>query len=70
MLDKTLNVDGDLIDAIGGTVAAARLFDVTPQAVSRWRTHGIPKARRMYLELARPDIFEPFAQAEAVSDAA
>lgn len=56
MLDESAGVDSGLIDALGGTVAAARLFDVTPQAVSHWRRHGIPKPRRMYLELLRPDL--------------
>jgi len=45
-----------LIDALGGTVAAARLFEVRPQAVSQWRRQGIPKPRMMFLTLLRPDL--------------
>ena len=48
-----------IIDQLGGTNAAAALCDVTAQAVSQWRTDGIPHARLMYLKLARPDIFAP-----------
>lgn len=45
-----------LIDALGGTVAAARVFEVRPQAVSQWRRQGIPKSRIMFLALLRPDL--------------
>lgn len=47
----------ELIDALGGTVAAARMFEVTPQAVTQWRRAGIPKPRLMFLRVARPDLF-------------
>jgi hypothetical protein len=47
-----------LIDALGGTVAAARVFEVRPQAVSQWRRQGIPKPRMMFLALLRPDLNE------------
>lgn len=65
--------DSAIIDMLGGTVATAKLCLVVPQAVSQWRRNGIPTARRMYLELARPDLFQrvsadpapaPVAQAE------
>ncbi len=46
-----------LIDQLGGTVATATLAEVTPAAVSQWRRTGIPKARLMFLRLARPEIF-------------
>lgn len=45
-----------LIDALGGTVETAKLCDVSSQAVSQWRQFGIPKARRMYLLLLRPEL--------------
>lgn len=47
-----------IIDALGGTAEVARLCDVKPPSVSEWRTSGIPKARLMFLKLARPDVFE------------
>lgn len=47
-----------LIDKIGGTVAAARVFEVSPQAVSKWRRDGIPRARLMYIKAIRPDLFD------------
>lgn len=48
--------DSELIDALGGTAEVARLCDVKPPSVSEWRLTGIPRARRMYLMLIRPDI--------------
>lgn len=45
-----------IIDALGGTNAVAELCEVTPQAVSQWREDGIPKARLMFLRVARPDV--------------
>ena len=46
-----------IIDSLGGTNEVARLCEVSAQAVSQWRTDGIPHARLMYLKLARPEIF-------------
>lgn len=47
-----------IIDALGGTVVVAGMFEITAGAVSQWRaTNEIPKARLMYLRLARPDVF-------------
>ena len=46
-----------IIERIGGTVKTAELCQVTPGAVSQWLDAGIPKARLMYLRLARPDAF-------------
>lgn len=36
----------------------AALCRVTDSAVSHWRQQGIPEARRMFLELARPELFK------------
>lgn len=60
MLD-TPSKDSQIIDALGGSCAVAALCNVTSQAVSQWRRSGIPEARRMYLQLLRPDAF-PAAQ--------
>lgn len=46
-----------IIDALGGSTEVARLCRVTVGAVSQWRHDGIPHARLMYLQLARPDVF-------------
>lgn len=50
--------DQEIIDRIGGSSEVARLCQVTVGAVSQWRTDGIPRARLMYLRLARPDVFK------------
>lgn len=51
--------DAQLIDRLGGPVALATLCDVSSQAVSQWKRYGIPKARRQFLRLARPDVGWP-----------
>lgn len=48
-----------IIDALGGTGPVARLCEVNDSAVSQWRKDGIPRARLMFLRLARPDVFKP-----------
>ena len=48
--------DIEIIDDLGGTAAAARLFDVSMAAICQWRKRGIPKARRMYIELKWPEL--------------
>lgn len=42
-----------VIDKLGGTAAVAKLFRIRPPSVCKWRSEGIPKARVMYLEVAR-----------------
>lgn len=53
-MDINANV---VIDKLGGTGATAKLCKTSPGAVSQWRKDGIPQARLMFLELARPDVF-------------
>ena len=52
----SVHPDSPLIDDLGGPTAVAALCQVSPQAVSQWRRDGIPKARRMYLAVIRPDL--------------
>ena len=54
---KKRHPDSDLIDRAGGTSAVAKLLGIKPPSVTAWREKGIPQARRMYLELAMPEIF-------------
>lgn len=51
------HADSELIDKLGGTTKAAEFFEVKPSSISEWRRTGLPKARMMYLRLARPDLF-------------
>ncbi|RBB42002.1 hypothetical protein DPV79_05230 [Burkholderia reimsis] len=46
-----------MIDAFGGTAATAQLCEVRMPSVSEWRRNGIPRARLLFLKLARPDLF-------------
>lgn len=57
-----------IIDELGGTNAVARLCEIEPASVSEWRKTGIPKARLMFLRLARPEVFQ--ADPAAPQDAA
>ena len=47
----------EIIDALGGPVAVARLCEGEPPSVSEWRHRGIPRARLMFLRLAHPELF-------------
>lgn len=47
----------EIIDALGGTSKTARLCGVKDPSVSEWRKEGIPPARLMFLQLARPKVF-------------
>ena len=62
---KTQHPDAALIEAMGGTSVVADLCRIKPPSVSEWKRDGIPKARRDYLSLLRPDVFGPPPQ-EAV----
>jgi hypothetical protein len=61
--------DSDLINKLGGTFKVARLCDITPQAVSQWRTQGIPDSRRQFLSLRHPNIvvYTPKAARDSTS---
>lgn len=48
----------DVIDALGGTFRVAELCEVRPPSVSGWRKYGIPRARMMFLRVAKPEILE------------
>lgn len=49
--------DKDIIKRLGGTTKVAELCEVTKQAVSQWKTNGIPKTQRKYLRAVRPEAF-------------
>lgn len=51
--------DSEIIDRMGGPGRVGDLCEVSSQAVSQWRKTGIPKARRQYLALVRPEAFVP-----------
>jgi hypothetical protein len=46
-----------IIDALGGTSETARLCEVSPPAVTQWRSKGIPKPHLRYLRTVKPEIF-------------
>ena len=56
-MDKEFTPD-EIIDALGGTSKTAQLCKVKDPSVSEWRRFGIPSARMMFIEIARPDIFK------------
>lgn len=61
--------DEQIIEALGGTSAVAKLCEVTLPSVSEWKQKGIPRARRMYLQVIRPEVFEAIANPSASNDA-
>lgn len=66
------NIDASaIIDALGGTSAVAKMFDIKPPSVSEWRElNRIPKARLMYLRVVRPDVFAGQAATSAQTTSA
>lgn len=68
--------DDTLIDRAGGTAEVARLFEISPQAVSQWRRTGMPKVRRQLLAFLKPEAFraaaneQPKAESSEARDAA
>lgn len=49
--------DAEIIEDLGGTYRVAALCGVKPPSVSEWKKTGIPQARRMYLQLLQPEVF-------------
>lgn len=57
-----------VIDRLGGVCAAARFFEIEPPSICDWRENGVPKARGMYLKLARPDVFAAASKPNPIKD--
>ncbi|EJZ58495.1 hypothetical protein I1A_002823 [Pseudomonas fluorescens R124] len=60
----------EIIDALGGTFRVAELCEVRPPSVSDWRKYGIPRARMMFLRIARPEVFKELDAQSAKKSAA
>lgn len=57
-----------IVDALGGDVKAAEFFEISRQAVAKFRKENhIPRARMLHLKAARPELFDV---AEQEQDAA
>jgi len=49
-MEKTTDLPtSKIIDLMGGPTEIARMCNVSPQAVSQWRQHGIPKGQLVIL---------------------
>jgi len=46
----------ELIDALGGNSAVAKLVNVKPPAIAYWRKKGIPPLRVIQLQTLKPEI--------------
>jgi hypothetical protein len=47
-----------VVKRLGGTTRAAVFFEVVPSTVSQWKRRGkIPKAKEMYLRVAKPELY-------------
>lgn len=65
MSTQPINVS-EIIDALGGDVKAAEFFEITRQAVAKFRKQNhIPRARMLYLKAARPDLVDQQERAAA-----
>lgn len=60
----------EIIDALGGTFRVAELCEVRPPSVSDWRKYGIPRARMMFLRVAKPEVFKELEAQSAKKAAA
>ncbi|MNY56268.1 hypothetical protein D3C86_1923270 [compost metagenome] len=47
-----------IIQALGGSTAVARLFKIAVPSVTKWKKQGIPRPRMMFLELAQPQALQ------------
>ncbi|WP_082603952.1 hypothetical protein [Acidovorax sp. Root217] len=56
-----------IIQALGGPSAVARLFGISAPSVTNWKKTGIPRPRMMFLELARPKELEGIDTVAATS---
>jgi hypothetical protein len=57
-----------IVDALGGDVKAAEFFEISRQAVAKFRKENhIPRARLLHLKAARPDLFEVAEQEQAAA---
>lgn len=58
MINQTINVE-NVIEALGGDVKAAEFFEITRQAVAKFRKQNrLPNSRLLHLKAARPDLFD------------
>lgn len=58
MMNQPMNVK-EIVDALGGDVRAAEFFEISRQAIAKFRKQNhIPRARLLHLKAARPDLFE------------
>ncbi|MDH0776356.1 helix-turn-helix domain-containing protein [Delftia tsuruhatensis] len=56
-----------VIDALGGTAAVARIFGVRQPSVSFWKRDGIPEARVMFLHAVYRDALQGIDLATATA---
>jgi hypothetical protein len=49
--------DTEIIAAFGGAANLARTLGIKPPALAYWKRKGIPKLRRIQLEMMRPELF-------------
>ena len=59
--------DSLIINRLGGNSVVAKIFDISSQAVSKWRKTGIPKPSRMYLQAIYPAAFEADGSVQATA---
>jgi len=56
----------ELIDALGGNTAVAKLINVKPPAIAYWRKKGIPPLRVIQLQTLKPELIANLETAPTV----
>lgn len=51
---QTNHPDAEFIERLGGTFSVAKICGLTAPSVSEWKSRGIPRSWKMYLELKYP----------------
>ena len=69
-MNQIATISTAIIDAIGGTVSAARLCRVKPPSVSDWKKYGIPDSRLQVIELTHPELAEKCDELRAAASSA
>ena len=56
--DSDMKTDNEIIDALGGTGAVAKMCGLADPTVSTWRKRRIPKSWARYFQSVRPDLYD------------
>lgn len=67
--EPELHPDAVVIGELGGPTEVGKLCGIRAQAVSQWKRHGMPRYRRDFLQLLKPDAFARAEQRKGAGNA-